>query len=186
MNRILFLSFVVFSLVACEKEESPSNVLQYDGNNVTAPILGPGIHEFAVRFTRKELEPYIGRKLAEVSFFAGNNPDGLDLLIYGAGTDKTPGAQLYRARLNNINNPQWYEHKIAQGVDITGEDLWISIRVTHVQTQQSVGCDAGPSKEGGDWIKHFDERDWLTFRNYTSTASQRENINWNIRGIVGQ
>ncbi len=180
MNRLLGLLYVLpFLFYSCDKDAPLSYELRYDGANVTSPQLGPGIHEYAVQFTDAELDDYLGNNLIEVDFFAGFSPQKCELVVY-QGINDRPGTELYKADVTNvITSPRWYNHKLAAPIEITGEEIWISLRVTHVQAQQSVGCDAGPSQNGGDWLFHFDENEWLTFRAYSG-----DSINWNIRGKV--
>lgn len=179
LNRFFLILLIAFSFAACDEDDALSFELRHDGANVTAPQLGPGIHEYAVQFTDSDVDDYIGNRLVEIDFFAGFNPQKCELIVY-QGAGNRPGIELYKADVTNIiNAPQWYEHKLATPIEITGEEIWISLKVTHTETQQSVGCDAGPAQDGGDWLFHFEEGEWLSFRAYAG-----DSINWNIRGKI--
>ena len=164
--------------IACE-EEDLTNVLFYDGENFSGPELPAGTHELAVRFTSNELSEHIGKKLVEASFFVGLAPEGLQLIIYGQGTDSSPGDILYDANIDGVIQQQRNTHLINEPIEITGEDIWISMRVRHGQTQQSIGCDAGPGQTNGDWLFRSDDPQWLPF-----SERGNDNVNWNIRGFV--
>ena len=44
---------------------------------------------------------------------------------------------------------------------------------------QAMGCDAGPSISGGDWMWQESDGEWQTFRERST-----DNINWNIRASM--
>ena len=67
------------------------------------------------------------------------------------------------------------------GVRQVHGDLWISLAITHSDVQQSIGCDAGPNKSGGDWLFKSADGLWDTYLDRTG-----ESVNWNIRGIVSE
>ena len=62
----LILTFPLFT--ACEDDADPS-LLNYDGANVTAPLIAPGDYEMAARFTPNETSRYVGRFLEEVQVY---------------------------------------------------------------------------------------------------------------------
>lgn len=182
MRLLTLLLLFALGLTACEKDGSDVTTLSHDSANVSGPLLTAGTHELAVQFTSNETAPLAGRALERVSFYLGPAPAKLELIVYGEGNDDEPGAQLYRIDLTNRLQPfDWNEHRLVSPVELTGEDLWLSIAVTHSENQQSVGCDAGPAEAGGDWLLHDDDGNWLTFRTRTG-----ESVNWNIRGFVGE
>jgi len=182
---LISLALIALSFEACEDGDGGSDlsfVLQYDGDNTTGPILPAGTHELAVRFTEKELTPYLGKSLEAIYFFVGNRPAECQLVIYGANNASRPGTVLYSANVTNaLTAPNWNTHKLATPIEITGTDLWLSIRVTLAQQQQSIGCDAGPNKPNGDWLYRSDDRQWIGYEQRTG-----ERVNWNIRGLVSQ
>ena len=186
MKKLLFLlGALALTLAACNNEDNEDNgpaenTISYDGPNATAPFLPTGIHELAARFTSQELTNYVGRELAEVSFFIANIPQTCTIKIYGEGTRDAPGALLYSATVSNSLAPfSWNYHRIQAPIEIGGDDLWISIAVTHSNDLQSVGCDAGPADPNGDLILLDGDGAWSTYRTLAN-----ESINWNIRGII--
>ena len=179
--KLFVFCSLLLSFLACEKESAGlSYVLQYDNGNVTGPILPAGTHELAVKFTTTELTPYLGQQLEAVRFFVGNRPAQCQLFIYAENTSSRPGTALYNANLTNaLTVGDWNTHKLATPIEITGDDIWISVSVTLDQQQQSIGCDAGPNKPNGDWLYRADDRQWISYEQRTG-----ERVNWNIRGVV--
>ena len=184
LRLLLFAVLLLMGLSSCQKDEpiDDPNLLHYDGENATGPLLQAGIHELAVRFTPFETEKFKGRNLEKVRFFMGQKPDKVELIIYGPGSSTKPGAELYAVDMtNSIQTPAWNEHTLSQVIPITGEDLWISILVSHAVTQQSLGCDAGPNIQNGDWLYQAVDQQWRSYRQRTN-----ESVNWNIRGVVAE
>ena len=188
MNKILLLMIMGMSLLVysgCGKDDNnpaDENLLRYDGENATGPLLAAGNYETAVRFTRAQTEPFSGRKLIGVRWFTGPLPAACELRVYGKGQGNTPGTLLYSANvINQVRAFGWTYHTLSTPVTIEADDLWISVAFTHSQQGQSIGCDAGPNRANGDWI--FDEAlgEWQTY-----TARTGESVNWNIRGVVGE
>ncbi|MEM9990746.1 MAG: hypothetical protein AAF738_03225 [Bacteroidota bacterium] len=177
-----WLVLVLPLLFAACGEEDLDNVLFYDGTNVSGPVLPAGTHEFAVRFTPDQLAEHIGKKLVEISFFVGAAPDnGMQVVVYGPGTSERPGAELYVANIDGVILQERNTHLVISAVplEITGDDIWISLRVTQTSAQQSIGCDAGPNEPNGDWLYRSDDQQWIPFSERTG-----ESVNWNIRGFV--
>jgi len=186
MKKLLFLfSALALVLTACNNDDDDNgpggaNTINYDGPNATAPFLPTGIHELAARFTSQELTNFVGQDLVEVSFFIANLPQTCTIKIYGEGTRDAPGTLLYSATVSNSLAPfSWNNHRMQAPIAITGEDIWISVSVTHGNNLQSVGCDAGPADANGDLILLDGAGAWATYRQLAS-----ESINWNIRGII--
>ena len=46
--------------------------------------------------------------------------------------------------------------------------------------RNNLGCDAGPTDGGGDWLFRDSDGEWDSFRQ----RAGGESINWNIRGII--
>lgn len=178
----LFLSFTVLFATGCEDDDAVGNteeLLRHDGNNVTGPTLGNGLHEFAARFTSNELAGVQGRQLDAIRFYLGQIPSSVEVVIYGQGTIDSPGPERYsRDITNRITTTGWQEHRILEDIELLDEDIWFSIAVLHQNAQQSVGCDAGPAQPGGDQIFRATDTNWITFR------SIGESVNWNIRGVL--
>jgi hypothetical protein len=184
MKQLIYLLFagLLITGAGCKKDDLGANLLSYDGENASGPILVAGFHEAAVRFPENITDPFTGRQLLRVTYFMGAKPQKAELYIYGPGNSASPGQLLYSADITDEIRPlRWSIHTLATPVDITGEDLWISIGLTHAGTQQSIGCDAGPAKDNGDWLFQSTDGLWQSFRNRTG-----ESINWNIRGELSE
>lgn len=181
---LLMLSLAFVFSCTNDDDDSPSlpTTLQYDGENVTGPILPAGEYEAAVRFPSSLLADYVGRNLEGISFFLGDRPAGVIVRIYGDNSVDTPGDLLFEADVTNgVGVPNWNQLPLSDPIEITGDDIWISILFIHDQNQQSIGCDAGPNTFNGDWLFQDSDNEWRTFRDRTG-----ENINWNIRAEVSE
>ncbi|MEM0992332.1 MAG: hypothetical protein AAF847_07905 [Bacteroidota bacterium] len=184
MKRLSFLFVLILPLffVACEEDGAElSNVLSYDGEPFSAPLLPPGTHTFAVRFGAEELRDYIGKSIKEVTFFAGGQPEATRVILYGEGTASEPGTtELGSRTVNNLAIQDWTDVSFASSqIEITEEDIWVAVEVVHAESQQSVGCDQGPNQTDGDWLFRADDPGWKSF-----SATTPESVNWNIRVVV--
>lgn len=180
---LLFTLSAVLALTACKKDDpnpTDDNVLHYDGENSSGPLLVAGTHELAVRFPAAMFADHVGKRLDAVRFFVGILPAACEVKIYGQGTATQPGPLLYTANVGDVlSAPTWNEHKINGNLLAANEDRWVAIAVRHDQTQQSIGCDAGPRKPDGDWLFMSTDGDWKTYQERTG-----ESVNWNIRLVL--
>ncbi len=178
-----FLFFIALSLFvgACSSDSDLDFLLSYDGVNVNGPLLDVGTHEAAVLFTSAETTEYKDKQLIEISWYMGPlAPASTEVRVYGPGTNNTPGTLLYSADVSSALRLQdWNKHTLAAPVAITGQDLWISVKLVHNISQQSIGCDAGPNVVNGDWL--LSNNTWSPY-----TVRTGESINWNIRGVVSE
>ena len=178
-NVFLFTSTLFLLLISCDNDVEIAE-LHLDGANQSAPFLASGSHEAAVRFTSNETSQYSGRFLELVEFYLLELPNQCEVLVYDQGTNSEPGTLLYSASLSgDLQSRSWNTHRLANPVEISGTDLWICVRVTHNAEVPSIGCDPGPAKENGDWMRSSDDNLWRPFR---SRTNQAVDINWNIRG----
>jgi len=186
-NTLLILLAFTFVFSSCKKDdETPEEVndsqFSYDGSAQDAPALEAGVYDLGARFPSALTDNYEGKQLEEVSFYILSVPNKCELLVFGQGSDTEPGSLLYSANLtSSIDGETWNKHTLSTPVDITGEDLWICVRVEHGATMGSLGCDIGPANLNGDWM--YADNVWTSLRNYTGGDV---NINWNIRGKVSE
>ena len=180
----LFLALTIF-LGSCGDDDGRDLEfsLSHDGDNDNSPILPEDTYEAASQFSANQMAAFQGQRLTEVGYYMYNAPLSTTLKIYGPGEEANrPGEVLYEGRLTgSITNDAWSIHTLSTPVPITGEELWISIRMQHNRDLQSIGCDRGPAASGGDWLFQESDGVWRSFRQRTG-----ENINWNIRGIVAE
>ena len=177
----------ILAFTACGDDDNPTvdlNVLRYDGDNASSPALDAGTHELAVYFPASYLSDYIGKTLTQVEFYAAGGADSYKVVIHGPGTSTTPGPVIREedvtSRVNSSNSNALYKQNLSTPLEITGEDIWIGMVVVHSSTLQTIGCDSGPRKNGGDWIWSADTQQWETFQQRTGS----ESVNWNIRGYL--
>ncbi len=191
MNKFLvFLFFLstTLALGSCNNDDDNSPApeidqgLYYDGPNATAPILPGGTHEAAARFPAALTGPLAGKELTTVYFFMLGLPQGVQVKIYGQGNNNFPGQLLYTAniRRSELNDFSWNEHVLTTPLELSGSEIWISIRVVHNNNFQSIGCDSGPRDPNGDWLLLDGNNQWTTYQLLTNG----ESINWNIRAKV--
>jgi hypothetical protein len=189
---LVLLAFALFTYSGCEDDDGPGNTvadsLQYDGPNATAPFNGEGFNTFAVYFPPQETQPYVGRRLDQVSFFLEDIPTSTVVIIYAEGADdRTPGAERYSIDLTTrIRNTGWYDHVITDGVvEIRADEgIWLAVEVDTPANQfQAIGCDNGANyNSNGDRFLPPTGNTWTSFNEITGT----EQINWNIRGFLAE
>ncbi|MEY3052573.1 MAG: hypothetical protein RLY31_2358 [Bacteroidota bacterium] len=175
------LAFGLLALSACQDDEpSVEAVLRYDGENATGPFLEQGEHELAIHFPASTMADYTGRELTEVSFFVGDAlPAQCQVRVYRGGTVSPGGLEYSFDVTDGLQTLRWNRHILSSPLALEGDDLWISVFVTHAVGQQSIGCDAGPRKDGGDWLYQEADGSWQTYQQRTT-----ESVNWNIRGTT--
>ncbi len=181
MKNITYLLFAIcLVFTSCGDDRDSQFILSKDGDNNTSPNLPEDIYEAATQFTAAQVAPYEGQVLSEVNYYMADTPLSTSIKIYGAGDGSTPGDVLYESSLTGaITADAWSTHVLSTPLTLTGEEIWISIRMRLSRTQQSIGCDAGPSVSGGDWTFQESDGVWRPFQ-----VRYGESINWNIRGVV--
>ncbi len=185
-NKLFYFLAFLLLFSACKEDEEPVGqqvaTFQYDGENNTAPLLETGEHIMAARFPASATAAYVGRTLDRIEFYLRELPQELELRVYGESVTGSPGDLLWSQDLSgDLRANSWNGHVITSPIALTGEDIWISIRVFHNAPTSSVGCDFGPANNNGDWILHDTASNWTSFRDFTNNDA---NINWNIRGFV--
>ncbi len=168
---------IVLLIGACKKDDL-SLFLNYDGNNSTSPTLPGGTYELAVKFPASETNDFIGNTLSRVDFYMTEETQFVRLKIYGAGNGNEPGNVIFSKDITReVKSGKWNKIDLADPIEITGEEIWISLRVTLSNQQQSVGCDAGPGHPEGSYVFLDDSDTWTTYDVWVG-----DSINWNIRG----
>ena len=191
MKYVSFSFLLIISLLsACNSDDD--NILNfvgdefgYDGPNSTSPFLPSDFYEAAAYFPTGILGDQGSRRLKDVNFFMLDIPETCIVRIYGQGSNSSPGPILFEEDVSGrIQAPAWNRFRLdeADRIDVSGGDFWISVAfsIGGQNPQQSIGCDAGPNVEGGDWIFFGRDNQWQTFRQRTGG----ESINWNIRGVL--
>ncbi len=189
MKRLLFLLALAMPLLwmGCDDDNDDlieDDVLRYDGENFSAPSLPPGTSEMAVRFPASYLndEDYVGRTLEEVTFWVENIPDQCQIIIYEGGAPSLPGVRIYSQDVTAGLRPgAWFTHRLPSAIELSGEDIWLSTRVTTDEAGTFIGCDNGPAQTNGDWILFSTNNQWQSFGRISP-----ESVNWNIRGVLNE
>ncbi len=183
--KLFFILIVTSLLVACNNDDDDSgliisgNLIHYDGPNSTGPILTAGTYEAAAQFFGSDLDGQKNKELVDVRWFMGVLPVACAVKVYGPGPGDQPGSLIYEANVTNDLQVGWNSHQLSTTIPITGENLWISIVFGLNSQQQSIGCDAGPNRKGGDWLFMSSDNTWTPYRDRTP-----ESINWNNRGVL--
>ncbi|MEM1119349.1 MAG: hypothetical protein AAGJ18_02815 [Bacteroidota bacterium] len=184
MKKIgIFLVGLALFLVACgDDSRSIETSLRYDGDNFNAPLLEPGTFEAAARFPTNVTDNFMGQSLTQVSYYMASTPQQTTLKIYEGGSATVPGTLVYEASLTGtITQNAFNVHVLSEPLEITGEDLWLSISMRTNRPLQMIGCDPGPRDPNGDFLFRSIDNEWTTFQ-----ALSGESINWNIRGVVSE
>jgi len=182
---LLLLSVLCFTACQDDDDGGPQpqpndDVLAYDGENNTGPLLDAGFYEAAVLFPADIVQQFTGRRLESVLFFIGELPATCEVLVYeGTTPDGKPESLIFASGdiRSGLVTPSWNRLTLDQPITLAEDDIWLSIALTHNQQQQSIGCDAGPNITNGDWLYDDDDGLWQTYIQRT-----QESVNWNIRG----
>ncbi len=180
-NLLLLLALLLLGLfTSCNKDDDASSeeLLRLDGPNATGPLLAAGVHRFGVRFDPDELVAYEGQQLTALRVFVGLAPSTMRLSVAEGGV-VVPGNELSALNVaGSFSQGNFRDYNLVTPVTISSaQTLWLVAEVELPNEQQSIGCDAGPAVDGGDWLWSGDR--WLTYRERTN-----ESVNWNIRGVL--
>lgn len=161
----------------------PAIQLNYDGENVTAPLLPGGVYEAGVLFTPAELAGLDGKQITEVILFVQDVPISATVRFFegssNGGPESLVSSQGIRSEL--VEN-SWSRVSLSSPVTIDEKkDLWLTLRFELSGDSQTLGCDAGPADAYGDFL--FDESDGL-WQKLSSRTSGGININWNLRMVA--
>ena len=187
--KLKYFLLVLFGILflACsddnDNEPDGTNVLNYDGDNFTAPTLASGLYEFAVRFPSIITRNVDGRQIEQVSFYLYDIPNALYINLSPDLTPTLPGDIVNTQRVGNLQANSWNTVTLDTPYLLDGSPVWIGIEVDLPQQMQSVGCDAGPANGNGDWLYDEDNREWATF---SARTNNNESVNWNIRVILNE
>ena len=155
--------------------------MHYDGANLTAPLLPAGTTEASAMFPHKILDLYKDQQFDGIELAIYDIPEACTLVIYGDGTGNSPGAVIYEEDILPILEANdWNTITLPSPIPIPASgDLWIALRSTQSTALQVIGCDAGPSKDNGDWLYQSNDGLWRSFLDRGG-----DDINWNIRAVI--
>ncbi len=157
--------------------EGTTTTLRYDnGINIDAiGLTGGGTFEYAARFTAGMVGSLAGQSLTQVITYINTVPTTATLKIYGAGSSMVPGSVLYTEPLTTTGT-SWNTFILTTPVVLDGNDIWVSIEVTHAGGGFPAGVDAGPAVVDGDWI--YFSGAWARLSGFGL------NYNWNLAAVV--
>ncbi|MEM1271572.1 MAG: hypothetical protein AAF752_06705 [Bacteroidota bacterium] len=180
MYRITaLLAVLAIGLAGCDgTDEGQELVIHYDGPNQSAPSLGDGAQQAAVRFTPAQIGGVAGGTLEAVNVYIRNVPNAAELRIYRESRPTEPGTLVYRQPVGDLQPDSWNLIQLDQTVGLLDEDLWVGFAYTIDASLAVVGCDPGPAVRDGDWTFNA-ENGWAPFNQISP-----ESINWNIRAVV--
>lgn len=178
--KLLLLTAGCSEASTTEPEDIPGELLNYDGVNITAPVLTAGRYEGAARFPASRMSGFAGRELIQVRFYTVQRPNQCTVKIYGRLNNQNPGDLLYSAPVSTSEN-SWNVHNLPTPLPLTGEEIWISIELVLSSNLATLGCDPGPAVTNGDWLYDNSDSDWIPLSQRTTI-----DINWNIRGVVSE
>lgn len=189
--RLLIVPALAMIFFSCDRQnltpapviEPPMVQLNYDGDNLTAPLLPAGIYEAGVRFTPPELIGLDGKTLSQVILYMQDIPVAATIRVFEGSTNGAPetllSSQGIRSDLEAFN---WNQIFLTSPTEIDADkDLWITFRFELGQESQTLGCDPGPANENGDYL--FENTDNLWQKLSVRTGGGID-INWNLRAVV--
>ncbi len=187
MKQLLILSAVILvvAISSCKKDDpgfqyDPA-VMHYDGVNATAPVLPAGEVELAAQFKSDAMNFYAGKKIDAVQFFIYETPAAASVVIYGKGTSSSPGNVLYEQDISDdLVANDWSVIQLDSLFALPNDEIWISFKLPESGNKQVLGCDAGPTIPGGDWMNEESDGEWKTFFERNTV----DKINWNIRASI--
>ncbi len=99
-------------------------------------------------------------------------------------TGGVPGDLLYTANITSeASTDSWTRHRLSTPINVPDDGLWITVRIEHPETFGSVGCDEGSANSNGDLMFVESTNTWTNLRSFTNGQTD---VNWNIRGVVGE
>ncbi|OYD13717.1 hypothetical protein CH333_07355 [candidate division WOR-3 bacterium JGI_Cruoil_03_44_89] len=161
-------------------EVVPEDTISFHGpyDNNAVGLTAGGTYEAGIRITPDELVGYDGWQISSVIFYhheAGTHTCAAK--IYEGGTSTWPGA-LITQEPYSASGAGWHRVDLTSPVMLdTGNDVWVSVEVTHAAGEYPIGIDAGPAVQGkGDWIYYSGgwEEMWPLGLNY----------NWILGAVV--
>jgi hypothetical protein len=180
---------MIFSIamISCNKDDDGFQfdpaVMHYDGVNATAPFLPAGKVELAAQFKSDAMTFYAGKKIDAVQLFIFEKPAEASLVIYGKGNGSNPGNVLYTQDISSdLEDNDWNIIELDSAFTLPSDEIWISLLMPESGGVQVLGCDAGPTISGGDWMYEDSDKEWRTFFERNTV----DRINWNIRASIIQ
>ncbi len=183
MKKVLFLFCLSLFVFSCDKDDDDLTAdLVNDRGLNDAPYLLAGEYIVASRFPASEMSSFQGKKLEGIEYYLKNKPTQAEVRVYNGSTGDEPGTLVYSKSVTvEMDAESWNLHTLSDDIEITGEDMWIAVRLVLNAEDQTIGCDVGPAVTNGDWISSSTDNIWTTYREFTSPEVS---INWNIRGHI--
>jgi hypothetical protein len=182
MKNVLFFMFLSILAFSCGDDDDLTADLFYDSGVNDAPFLDAGEYIAAARFPASDMSEFQGRNLEGIEYYLLNTPNQCEVRVYQGGSGTEPGTLIYNKSVTTeMEKESWNLHTPDTDVVLSGEELWIAVRVVLNDRAATIGCDPGPAVTDGDWFNSDANNQWETFRNF---SGGQVNINWNIRGQV--
>ena len=181
----IVLLLIGLTFAACKKDPAPDvdpglTVVNYDDNNQDAPTLPAGTFEAGVRFPASRMAEFNGAKLDQIQYYIRDVPRSAELRVYTLSNGDAPKDLRYSVNITaEIAEGSWMTHTLSTPLTLDGQDLWVAIYFSTVQSQRTIGCDPGPAVTNGDWLWDQADATWLPLRQRSAV-----DINWNIRALV--
>ncbi len=155
-------------------KSAKSTTLNYDGDNIDAiGLTAGGTFYAATRFPSELTSIFESYQLETVDVFIGDIPTQLKLMIWGAGTTTSAGTLLHE-QIFTPSQASWNTIILDSPIEISGDDIWVGLEITHDAGLYVMGIDGGPATPNGDWLSQ-DATSWEHLSDYGL------NSNWNIR-----
>lgn len=187
LYRYTFFFLFSFLLISCGDDDDccviPAEdiIINYDGDNVTAPNLPAGNYVFAMRLPATTINRLAGQSIKSVIVYMYNEPVDINMNIYNE-SNNLPGTVLYTQSMSGqVINNEWNTVNLSDPFEISGSALWVGFEVNLNNQLQTVGCDSGPASPNGDWLYDGADEEFIRFTNRVN-----DSVNWNIRVVIGE
>ncbi len=184
--QYLLLAVASLFLLSCGDDDDccvllpEDTILNYDGDNFTAPTLPRGSFRFAIRLPLTTLSRFDGQSIKSVNVYMYEVPY-TELHIYSDAAGE-PDRLLYSEDVTTQLSPNgWSEVTLSDPYPVDGSSLWVAMDVSIGAFMQSIGCDQGPANPNGDWLYDAADGEFIRF-----TDRVGDSVNWNIRVVVGE
>ena len=185
MHKIFYFLLTFLLLVSCGEDDccdiaEEDTLINYDGDNFTAPNLPPGDYVFAMRMPTTTLSRLSGQAIKPVQVYMYEIPFDVELVIYNE-SGNLPSSERYSENITTALTPNsWNTITLATPYTVDGSTLWVGVDINQNNLLQSVGCDQGPANPNGDWLYDSADDQFIRFANRLN-----ESVNWNIRVTLG-
>lgn len=151
--------------------------IHYDGANANAiGLTAGGTFHVLARYTAEMLDVFEGSTIQSIDAYIAAATTATEIRIYDAGTTTAPGALLFSQEFTP-NIASWNNIVLNTPLELSGNDIWVGLVLTHAPSTWVMGVDAGPANPNGDYLSD-NGTTWTRLSDYGFNA------NWNVRANI--